>query len=241
MNSASLILGYVALRRMEGKRVAVAALYCMFVLLSGQQQVAGVSEFCQCYRQCHPNCNCRKNYINLLDLQNRLRGVLYHHLPRCGCRSVHRLLWKDPPATRRWPVAVRVTCIMHQASRQSYIEYFVLTALQTLAWITFSVWLLCLHFAMIWQGQLMLMLLLLVSMTAPRTRAWRPVLQRAHFFSQTRKRFACHSIKKEDVQPDFGMGDARDTSDLGLRDRKHDTTLQLWHISPGKINDQHTT
>ncbi|CAN6236909.1 unnamed protein product [Urochloa humidicola] len=45
---------------MEGKRVAAAALYCMFIMLSGQQQVAGFTRFCGCFGNCYPGC--RENH-----------------------------------------------------------------------------------------------------------------------------------------------------------------------------------
>jgi len=45
-------------RRMEGKRVAAAALGCMLVMLSmsGQPQVAGFTGFCECFGSCYPGC-----------------------------------------------------------------------------------------------------------------------------------------------------------------------------------------
>jgi hypothetical protein len=37
------------MRRMEGKRVAAASVYCMLIMLSGkQQQVTGLAGFCGC-------------------------------------------------------------------------------------------------------------------------------------------------------------------------------------------------
>jgi hypothetical protein len=46
-------------RRMEGKRVAAATLYCMLIVLSvsGQQQkVAGLAGFCGCFGDCYHDC-----------------------------------------------------------------------------------------------------------------------------------------------------------------------------------------
>ncbi|XP_025811183.1 uncharacterized protein LOC112888957 isoform X2 [Panicum hallii] len=45
-------------RRMEGKRVAAAAVWCMLVMLSvsGQQRVAGFRGFCGCFGSCYPGC-----------------------------------------------------------------------------------------------------------------------------------------------------------------------------------------
>jgi hypothetical protein len=45
-------------RRMEGNRVAAAAVWCMLVMLSvsGQQRVAGFRGFCGCFGSCYPGC-----------------------------------------------------------------------------------------------------------------------------------------------------------------------------------------
>lgn len=41
---------------MEGKRAAAATLYCMLIMLSGLQQVAGFLGFCGCFSDCYHGC-----------------------------------------------------------------------------------------------------------------------------------------------------------------------------------------
>uniref|UniRef100_A0A0D9YLT9 Acidic protein n=1 Tax=Oryza glumipatula TaxID=40148 RepID=A0A0D9YLT9_9ORYZ len=48
---------------MEVKKVAMAAVCCMFILLfpGQQQQVAAMSRICRCYHECLPNCGLRNS------------------------------------------------------------------------------------------------------------------------------------------------------------------------------------
>uniref|UniRef100_A0A0D9VBE4 Uncharacterized protein n=1 Tax=Leersia perrieri TaxID=77586 RepID=A0A0D9VBE4_9ORYZ len=42
---------------MESKRAAAVTLCCILILISGEmQQVAAMSKFCRCYKQCYPDC-----------------------------------------------------------------------------------------------------------------------------------------------------------------------------------------